>query len=164
METRRVLIVEDDPDAVRMAVSLLRDHPIRLLWATNAEDGFELARMHQPDAVLVSWTLPDMSGDELADCLALHPLTARIPIILSGLEPWLFSPQNRERAAQVINKTYLQDELVPRVLDVLGVPSSPVTDPQHLARIRDRSLWWEGEEEEDWRVEKRKLAMSLAGW
>lgn len=156
VETRRVLLVDDDPDAVKLAVSLLRDEPYRLLWATDAHSALELARLHTPDAIVLSWALSDMTGDELAELLALDSVTARIPLILFSLEPWLFGEEWRDRAAQVVNKTYI-NELLPRLRDVLGLSTELDTDPVELARIRDRSLWWEGEEEGDWRPFKRQL-------
>ncbi|MDQ3855023.1 MAG: response regulator, partial [Chloroflexota bacterium] len=115
MDTRRVLLVDDDPGTVRMAVSLLRDEPYRLLWATTSEDALQLARQHRPDAIVLSWTLPEMTGDELAEILHHDPNAADIPLILMGLEPWLFDQVHRDRAVQVVNKTYMDAELVPRV-------------------------------------------------
>ena len=137
-------------------MSLLRDEPYRLLWATDAQSALELARMHTPDAIVLSWALSDMTGDELAELLSRDPLTTGIPLILFSLEPWLFGDEWRERAAQVVNKTYI-NELLPRLRDVLGLSTDPDVDPVELARIRDRSLWWEGEEEGDWRPFQRQL-------
>ncbi len=146
-----MLLVEDDPASVQLAVSLLRDEPYRLLWATNAYDALRLARLYTPDAVLLSWSLSNMNGDELADLFSLHPATAQIPLILFGLEPWLFAQQHRARAAQVVDKTYMCEELAVRVRDALGIPPPPDISVPELARIRDRSLWWQGEDEQDWR-------------
>ena len=155
MQTKRVLIVEDDPDSVRMAVSLLRDEPYRLLWATNARAGIELARQHTPDAILLSWTLPETNGDGFAELLDLDPVTSRIPLVLFSLEPWLFGRRSRDKAAQVVNKTYMCEELAPRLRDALGLLPAPETSRPELDRLRDRSLWWDGEEEGDWRPAHR---------
>ncbi len=152
---RRLLIVDDDPDSVRLIVGLLRDEPIRLLWATSAHAALELARMHSPNAILLSWTLLEMSGSELADLLALDPATARIPIVLLSLEPWLFSERSRYRVAQVVNRNYICDELVPRVRDALGLPQPSDTPSEEVFRLRDRSLWWR-REEADWRPHLRR--------
>lgn len=157
METKRVLIVEDDPESVRMAVSLTRDEPYRVLWAGTARAGLELARLHVPDVILLSWTLPEMNGDQFAAALERHPVTARIPLVLFSLEPWVFAARVRERAVQVVNKTLMFEDLVPRLRDTLGLAPRPETAPQTLARLRDRSLWWEGEQEGDWRPLQRLL-------
>ena len=160
---RRVLVVEDDRDTLRMIVSLLRDEPYRLLWATNARDALRLARLYKPDVILLSWMLPEMTGDQFADLLSLFPSTAEIPLVLLGLEPWLFGARHRTRAAQVVNQTYICEELAPRVRDALGIPLSSDTTSQELARIRDRSLWWAGEEETDWRAAYRgRLSLSFS--
>lgn len=157
MNTRRVLLVEDEPEAARMAMSLLRDEPYRLLWATSGTDALRLARLHSPDAIVLSWTLPEMNGDQFAALLALNPAAADIPLVLFSLEPWTFHPLTRGKAVQVVNKASMGRELAPRLRDALGIEPTPLSSPEELARIRDRSLWWLGEEEEDWRPAKRRL-------
>ena len=156
MSAPRILVVEDDPRTVQLVVSLLRDEPYRLLCANTPEAALRLARTYTPDVVLLSWTLPGMTGDQFADLLALDPSTAGIPLIPFSLEPWLFADRNRRRAVQVVNKVNIADELVPRVRDGLGLMPSPYTSMPDLARMRNRSLWWEGEHENDWRAELRR--------
>ena len=162
MDTRRVLLVDDEPGAARMAMSLLRDEPYRLLWATSGTDGLRLARLHAPDAIVLSWTLPEMNGDQFAALLTLSPATADIPLVLFSLEPWIFHPLTRDKAVQVVNKACMGGELAPRLRDALGIEPAPLSSPEELARIRDRSLWWAGEEEEDWRPAKRRLLHPLS--
>ncbi len=160
--TRRVLLVEDDADTARLASRLLRDEPYRLLWATSAADAVSLARLHEPDLIVLSWALPEMTGDQLADILSLYSETKDIPLVLFGLEPWLFAPRCREKAVQVVDKTHMASDLAPRLRDALGLQPSPLTAPAELERIRDRSLWWAGEEEMDWRPAKRSVASFLS--
>lgn len=156
METRRVLLVDDDPDAVKLAVSLLREEPYRLLWATSARDGLRLARQHTPDLIILSWTLPEMTGDQFAEILDNDPATAGIPQVLFSLEPWVFGAYHRTRAAQVVNKSMMDEDLAPRVRDALGLAPAVGTSSLVLAQIRDRSQWWTGEQEVDWRLANRR--------
>src|ERR687886_71313 len=101
-EARRVLLVEDDPETVQMAVSLLRDEPCRLICAASGRDALEIERRIRPDAIVISWALPDTTGDHLADVLSQDPRTRDIPLVLFGLEPWLFGSEWRWKAAQVV--------------------------------------------------------------
>lgn len=156
METRRVLLVDDDPEAVKAAVSLLRDEPYRLLWATTARDGLRLVRQHTPDLIILSWTLPEMTGDQFAEIIDNDPTTANIPLVLFSLEPWVFGAHHRIRAAQVVNKSMMVEDLAPRVRDALGLAPAPDTSSVTLAQIRDRSQWWAGEQEDDWRLAYRR--------
>ena len=156
METRRVLLVDDDPEAVKVAVSLLRDEPYRLLWATTARDGLRLVRQHTPDLIVLSWTLPEMTGDQFAEILENDPATASIPLVLFSLEPWVFGAHHRTRAAQVVNKSTMVEDLAPRVRDALGLAPAPNTPSDILAQIRDRSQWWAGEQDDDWRLAYRQ--------
>lgn len=155
METRRVLIIEDDQEAVRLAVSLLRHEPYRLLYASNPRDALQLARQYTPDVILLSWTLPGITGDEFSELLEQDPVTARIPLVLFSLEPWLFNERTRAKAVQVVNKTYMYEELLPRLRDALAIPQPVGVEVPTLARLRDRSQWWQGEEEGDWRTLQR---------
>lgn len=155
MQTKRVLIVEDDLESVRMAVSLLRDEPYRLLHASNPRDALRLARQHRPDVILLSWTLPGITGDEFAEMLDMDPATTSIPLVLFSLEPWLFGERCREKTVQVVNKTSMYDELLPRMRDALDMNPPAEIGPHELAQLRDRSQWWEGEEEGDWRPAQR---------
>lgn len=159
---KRLLVVEDDPTTVQMVVALLRNEPYRLIFASSALDAMRLARMYRPDAMLLSWTLPEMTGDQLADLLLLHPDTASLPLILFGLEPWIFSERHRRKAVQVVNNSFVDEELLPRVREALHMPPAPSTSLEVLTRIRDRSLWWEGEEEVDWRAILRQQSRLLS--
>lgn len=159
---KRVLVVEDDREAVRLLVALLRNEPYRLLWASSAADGLRLARLHGPDAILVSWTLPEMNGDEFVELLDRNPETASLPLVLFGLEPWVFGSEARTRAAQAVNKDEVVDELAPRIREALRLSPAPETTPERLAVLRDRSAWWRGEDEEDWRPVQRDRLRSGA--
>jgi DNA-binding response OmpR family regulator len=59
----RILIVEDNPDQMRMLRdSLAREH--RIETARLAEDGIALARTFRPDLVILDLRLPAMDGIE----------------------------------------------------------------------------------------------------
>ncbi|MDQ3856771.1 MAG: hypothetical protein M3281_10315 [Chloroflexota bacterium] len=155
MSSPRVLVVEDDPETVRLIVSLLRDQPCRLLCPGNPRDALRLARTQGPDRILVSWAIRHMTGDQFADLLSLQPSTRDLPVALLALEPWLIAERHRDRAVQIVDQTYIRDELVARVRDALNLPPSPGTSAQELARIRDRGQWWTYADEPDWRARLR---------
>lgn len=150
-EVRRLLIVDDDPVSVRTIVALLRDEPYRMIWADNAMGALTLATLHKPDAILLSWTLVGMNGDQFAELLDLNPATSDISLILLSLEPWLFGERCRDKAAQVVDKSYIYRDLSLRVRDAMNIPLPSGMSWNDVAWIRDRSLWWAGEEDPDWR-------------
>lgn len=64
-------VVDNDPFALDMVVSMLHDHeaPVRVLWAvTSARDALTMCsrRSLRPDVVLTDMQMPDVDGSELA--------------------------------------------------------------------------------------------------
>ncbi|MFW5691026.1 MAG: response regulator [Chloroflexota bacterium] len=77
-----ILIAEDNPDILenmREVVSL-SGHDV--LTASNGSDALELARQHQPDAILSDVLMPGLNGFELLQALRGDTLTRTIPVVL----------------------------------------------------------------------------------
>ena len=70
----------DGRDLVERAFAPRAD--IRLVSASRALLGLELARVHQPSVVLLDKKLPDLSGDEVLQRLRADPRTSTIPVII----------------------------------------------------------------------------------
>jgi two-component system cell cycle response regulator DivK len=76
-----ILIVEDNPANMTLAVFLLDSAGYRVLSATDAEAGLTLARAEQPDLVLMDIQLPGMDGLEATSLLKRDEATRNIPVI-----------------------------------------------------------------------------------
>jgi two-component system cell cycle response regulator DivK len=77
----RVLIVEDNPTNMRLAVFLLQSAGHTVLSATDAEAGLTLARDEQPNLILMDIQLPGMDGLEATVLLKRDDATRAIPVI-----------------------------------------------------------------------------------
>jgi two-component system, cell cycle response regulator DivK len=77
----RILIVEDNPANMRLAVFLLQNAGHTVLCAVDAESGLALARTEHPDLILMDIQLPDMDGFAATTLLKQDPATAAIPVI-----------------------------------------------------------------------------------
>jgi len=77
----RILIVEDNPANMTLAVFLLQSAGHVTLSATNAEAGLALARDEQPDLILMDIQLPGMDGLEATGILKRTGATCAIPVI-----------------------------------------------------------------------------------
>jgi two-component system, cell cycle response regulator DivK len=77
----RVLIVEDNPTNMTLAVFLLQSVGHEVLKAIDAEAGLALARDEQPDLILMDIQLPGMDGLEAIGLLKAAEATKAIPII-----------------------------------------------------------------------------------
>lgn len=76
-----VLVVEDNPVNMKLATLLLRKAGHTVLCAVDAETGLTIARIEQPDLVLMDWQLPGMDGLTATKLLKQDPVTAAIPVI-----------------------------------------------------------------------------------
>jgi two-component system cell cycle response regulator DivK len=77
----KVLIVEDTPANMKLAVFLLQSAGHTVLSATDAEAGLTLARDELPDLILMDIQLPGIDGLEAAALLKGDDATRAIPVI-----------------------------------------------------------------------------------
>jgi two-component system, cell cycle response regulator DivK len=77
----KVLIIEDNPTNMTLAIFLLKSVGHAVLSATDAEAGLALAREEQPDLILMDIQLPGMDGLEATALLKGDALTRAIPVI-----------------------------------------------------------------------------------
>ena len=77
----RILVVEDNPINMTLAVFLLQTAGHSVLTATDAESGLRIARSDLPDLILMDIQLPDMDGLEATGRLKRDEATRAIPVI-----------------------------------------------------------------------------------
>jgi two-component system cell cycle response regulator DivK len=77
----KVLIIEDNPANMALAVFLLQSVGHTVLTATDAETGLSLARDEHPNLILMDVQLPGMNGLEATVLLKGLDATRAIPVI-----------------------------------------------------------------------------------
>jgi CheY-like chemotaxis protein len=81
--THTVLLVEDNLANVRLIERLLQRRPqIKLITAMQGGLGFDLAREHRPDLILLDFNLPDITGDKVLRQLREDTALSHIPVIM----------------------------------------------------------------------------------
>ncbi|MBI5959494.1 MAG: hybrid sensor histidine kinase/response regulator [Chloroflexi bacterium] len=76
-----ILYIEDD-DASRVLIQRVLTYAgYRVLIATRALDGIDMAKKHHPDLILTDINLPDLSGREIIVRLRADPHLAAVPIV-----------------------------------------------------------------------------------
>ncbi len=78
-EPKRILIVEDDPDTVKLVTAFLVRDGYRVLAVHNGIAGLRMAREQKPDLVVLDLMLPGLDGWEI--CRAIREESA-VPIIM----------------------------------------------------------------------------------
>ena len=83
METKRVLIIDDEEDVcniVKMNLELRGD--LLVVTATNGEDGLKLALYAKPHLILLDISMPDMDGLQVLERLKADIGTRTIPVVM----------------------------------------------------------------------------------
>ncbi len=119
---RRVMVVDDDPDALAMMDKILTDEGVELVKVSNAtEVGLKAAQL-LPDLILLDFLMPEINGFEVCAALRENDLTRNIPIMAVTC---LTKEQDIERifasgADEYLAKPFKVDQLLGKVRDLMG--------------------------------------------
>lgn len=81
---KKVLLIEDDGELAELIVAGLTDHGFEVEWAPNGLEGLDMARLSQPDVLIVDRGLPGLDG--LGVIESLRKDQVRTPaLVLSAL-------------------------------------------------------------------------------
>lgn len=118
METNsKILIVDDIPKNIQMAMNILKDEGYKMFYSKSGEMALKLVTEHDFDLILLDIMMPDMNGFEVCKKIKDNEKTKRIPIIfLSGKD----SSQDIEQAYECggidyVVKPFITIELVTKV-------------------------------------------------
>lgn len=113
----RILVVDDEPAIRRLVRTALEERGDSILEAGDGNLGLKLAKLEQPDLILLDIALPQMSGLEVARHLREDAAISSIPVLfLTGLVP---ESERVEAAAGVIPKPFSPKLLAERVASAL---------------------------------------------
>jgi two-component system sensor histidine kinase/response regulator len=112
-----VLIVDDQEPNIRLLGTVLSNAGFDVVPALNGEAALELARVSEPDLVLLDLVMPAMDGVEVCRRLRADPVTASLPVII------LTAHHEREPlvrafdagAVDYVTKPFVPEELLARV-------------------------------------------------
>src|SRR5690554_4251272 len=118
METKRVLLVEDNADNRPDYATILRHHGFEASEAVDGATAVEPARQRPPDAILMDISLPILDGGRATEMIKADPATSRIPVIALTAHALT---QDQERARKVGCDDYLTKPCEPaRVVAALN--------------------------------------------
>jgi PAS domain S-box-containing protein len=119
--SKSVLVVDDDPDIVKLIMLSLEQEGFHTLGATSGEQALEIARTRRVDAITLDLLMPGMHGLEVARRLKEDAVTKSIPVVVvsaytDGHEPELVALG----VSGVIGKPIDEDRLLATIRGVLG--------------------------------------------
>lgn len=77
----KILIIEDNPNNMKLAQLVLETSGHQVLQAGNALDGLDIARTHLPELVLMDIQLPGMDGLTATQLLKEDAKTSHIKVV-----------------------------------------------------------------------------------
>ncbi|GAA0867705.1 hypothetical protein GCM10009116_01580 [Brevundimonas basaltis] len=113
----RILVIDDDP----FMRQLTEIHFASAGWivdlAGGGAEGLARARSVKPDAIVLDFAMPDLSGEEVLAQLRNDPRTAGIPVVV--VTAWTSDEQRKRTRA--LGAAWLEKPVQgPTLVDVLG--------------------------------------------
>lgn len=81
-QSRTVLVAEDDEDLRHVIRITLESDSLRIIEAEDGQAALEAARTEIPEVVLLDWTMPRLSGIEVADTLMRESRTVAMRVVM----------------------------------------------------------------------------------
>jgi signal transduction histidine kinase/CheY-like chemotaxis protein len=82
LDGKRVLVVDDDPDARTMLTKILKEERAEVVSAASGDEAMAMIAQSPPDLVLLDLMMPGMSGFEMVARLRAQPAAAGIPVMI----------------------------------------------------------------------------------
>src|SRR5574339_600784 len=79
--TDYLLIVEDDPDILRLLDAALTFKGYRVITAHNGKEGLEIVQTKHPAIVIADIMMPKLDGFGLVHRMRIRPETRDIPVV-----------------------------------------------------------------------------------
>ena len=117
MSKENILIVEDDPETVKLVKFILEKNDYSTISAKDGKEGLRMARERKPDLIILDLMLPGMDGYRVCETLKAEPDTKDIPIImLTALDTGPdFEKALEKKADWYITKPFEAQHLLKRV-------------------------------------------------
>ena len=125
----KILIIEDDPDIMRLLNRTLSGAGYQVVHAFGGEDALRKVQANVPDLVLTDLAMPQMSGVQVIQMLKQNPDTAHIPVIAVTAHMWDGIAQSAGQAGAdgFINKPFSSKTLLQEVAAYLSAAPRAVT-------------------------------------
>lgn len=114
---RSILVVDDNPDNLRLFTELLNEHRYKVRLAPNGSRALATIQKEAPDLILLDIMMPGMDGFEVCKELKADEQTAGIPIIFISA---LYETNEKVKAFSLggvdyITKPFKAEEVLSRI-------------------------------------------------
>jgi two-component system cell cycle sensor histidine kinase/response regulator CckA len=150
VEKGTVLVVDDQPEDMKVLISSLQACGLTILVARQGEHAIDLAAQFTPDVILLDVRIPGMEGFETCRRLRAHETTHDIPIIflMASSETVAKAKGFEVGGMDYLTKPFQSEEVIARVTAHLTIRKlqqqlqeqlgSTIPDKEQVARIVNR--------------------------
>jgi DNA-binding response OmpR family regulator len=118
---KKVLVIDDDVRIARFVRSALTVAGYEVSTVHSGEKGLKMVQEKRPDAILLDIVMPGMNGFEV-----LRRLGKTVPVIAFSANPSMGAEALRLGAADFMTKPFRPEELLNRVVRIVGEAPGPV--------------------------------------
>ena len=101
-----LLIIEDDPDILKLLETTLMFKGYRVMTARNGNEGLEVIQKERPAIVIADIMMPKLDGFGLVHRLRIHPETRDIPVVF--ITATYVASEDREFALKIGATQFIQ--------------------------------------------------------
>jgi OmpR family response regulator RpaB len=123
MDKKKLLVVDDEPDILRVTSIRLKKLGYNVLTAAGGKEALDTMRSENPDLVLLDLVMPFMNGAEVCEQIKNDKTLKHIPIILftaSGNGAMTAEQIKKIGADDYIVKPFEPEELMGKVEGLLA--------------------------------------------
>lgn len=103
MEKKKVLIVDDEPDVLKLLGERLSKAGYDVIKASSGKEAIDAAVRKSPDLIILDIAMPEMDGSEVASFLRNEPKTKDIPILFLTC---LFTKQEEKVCGHMLGQNF----------------------------------------------------------
>jgi CheY-like chemotaxis protein len=107
---KTILVIDDEPDSLEIAVTLLEDLEVEVLTARTGKEALILLKTKTPDYIISDLSMPEMSGWNLIEVIKQDRRLMEIPVFALTAH---VMPGDRSRAIAAGFHNYLTKPLNP---------------------------------------------------
>ena len=122
MAKKKILIVDDEVDLVKLLKTELEDKGYDVVIAMNGEEGVRATLLEKPDLLILDIMMPVMDGYEALSRLRNNERTKRLPVIILSAKGETYSILDLQKlgATDYLIKPFESEELLETIQKYLG--------------------------------------------
>jgi CheY-like chemotaxis protein len=78
----KVLVIDDDPDALRIVTACLAEQGLQTEMAANGREALEVLQRFTPDLIFLDLLMPEMDGITFLDHIRADPRHSHLPVVI----------------------------------------------------------------------------------